>query len=243
MRPLLPILSLGLVLALGAPAFAAEAPQTPRISVAGKGEVMAAPDVAYVDLGVTSSASTAREALATNSKSMAGLVATLKAAGIDARDIQTSGFSVNPQYFYPDKDASGNQPPPRITGYEVRNGVSVKVRKIDALGGLLDQVVTVGANTINGVSFAVDDPKPLFEEARKAAFADAESRARTYADSAGVGLGDVLAISESPEGGAPQPMMMMKAMAAAASPAVPVEAGQLAFDVDVAVQWAIKPAP
>ena len=136
---------------------------------------------------------------------MADLIATLKTAGVDAKDIQTSGFSVNPQYLYPDKDADGNTPPPRITGYQVQNGVNVKVRKLADLGGILDKIVTVGANTINGVSFSVDDPAKLLDEARKAAFADAEAKAKTYADAAGVGLGKVLTIAEGSDAAPPRP--------------------------------------
>jgi uncharacterized protein YggE len=237
MRHLLPILGLGLAVALSAPAYADPATPPPRtISVDGRGEVTTTPDTASVDAGVTTAAATAREALDANTKAMAALVDTLKAAGIESRDIQTSGFSINPQYLYPDKDADGNAPPPRITGYQVQNSVGVKVRKLADLGTILDQIVTVGANTVNGVSFSVDDPKPLLEEARKAAFADAEAKARTYADAAGVGLGDVLSISESAVAPPPRPVMYRMA-APMADSAVPVEAGQMTYDVDVAVQW------
>ncbi len=109
---------------------------------------------------------------------MAELIATLKDAGIEARDIQTSGFSVNPNYVYTDaRDANGYQLPPKINGYQVFNTVNVRVRELAKLGALLDKAVTVGSNTLNGVSFAVADPSQLYDEARKLAFADARRKA------------------------------------------------------------------
>lgn len=232
-----PLLVLAATFALlAAPALADD--KTPTISIQGKGEVVAAPDTASVTTGVTTEGKTARDALDANTKAMAALMAALKTAGIDTRDIQTSGFSVNPQYVYPN-NANGDATPPHISGYTVQNAVAVKIRKLDSLGTILDDIVTAGSNTINGISFSVDDPDKLLDEARKAAFADAESKARIYADAANVGLGPVQSISENAGNpGMPQPVMF-KAMAAADRAPVPVAPGQLTFDVDVSVVWAI----
>src|SRR5919106_632690 len=90
------------------------------ISIVGMGEVTAAPDTAYVMSGVTTQGATAREALDANNAAMTALIATLKAAGIEERDIQTSGFSVSPNYVYTDeRDANGYTLPPKINGYSV----------------------------------------------------------------------------------------------------------------------------
>jgi hypothetical protein len=243
MRQLWPVLSLAALSIAATPALAAHRPSVPVISVSGTGDVQSAPDVALVDAGVTSSGTTAGDALAANTKAMSGLIATLKAEGIDAKDIQTSQFSVNPQYVYPDKDASGNTPPPRIVGYQVQNGVSVEVRKLAGLGDILDKIVGVGANTINNISFSVAEPGSLLVEARKAAFADARSKAETYAAAAGGQLGDIISIDESQQ--APNMPMPMrgKAMFAAAAAPVPIEAGQLGYDVNVSVRWELKSKP
>jgi|SRR6185312_3940444 len=236
MRQPLPVLAAAVVL-LAAPALADD--KTPTISIQGKGEVVAAPDTASVNTGVTTEGKTAREALDANTKAMTGLMAALKVAGIDAKDIQTSGFSVNPQYVYPDNN-NGNATPPHIAGYTVQNAVTVKIRKLADLGDILDDIVTAGSNTINGVGFSVDDPAKLLDEARKAAFADAKAKAKIYADAADVGLGPVQSISENAGNpGMPQPVMF-KAMAVADRAPVPVAPGQLTFDVDVSVVWAIR---
>jgi len=238
MHRILPVLSLVVLASLAPPAMAEEISQKPTISIEGKGEVVAPPDTAAVTAGVTSEGKTAREALDANTKAMASLIATLKTAQIEPRDIQTAGFSVNPQYVYPEKPANGDAP--RIVGYTVQNTVSVRVRKLDELGQILDGMVSAGGNTVNGVSFSVDDPKKLFEEARKAAFADAEDKAKTYADAAGARLGSVLSITEAQGVNPPRPVMM-KAMAPAAG-AAPIEAGQLTFDIDVSVVWELRTA-
>lgn len=220
-----------------APALAQEATANGTISIGGLGEVTAAPDTAFVTSGVTTQGATAREALDANTKAMAELIETLKAAGIEARDIQTSGFSVNPNYVYSDaRDANGYQLPPKINGYQVFNTVNVRVRQLDTLGAVLDKAVTVGANTINGVSFSVADPSKLYDEARKAAFADAKAKAALYADVAGEQLGTIRNITESQSFGQPQPYAM-KTMADSAASPVPIASGELSYSINVQVTW------
>ena len=194
------------------------------ISIEGHGEVTASPDTAYVTSGAA----------------MTELIAALKTAGIEDRDIQTSGFSVQPNYVYTDaRDANGYTLPPKIVGYQVYNTVNVRVRALDALGAVLDKAVTVGANTINGVSFAVADPSKLYDEARKLAFGDALAKARLYTDAARIELESIRSITEvSNYNQPPQPYMMKEvALQAAGDSAVPVQTGELTFAINVQVTW------
>ncbi len=232
MRPLVGLIPFALLASLSMPALAG------TIAIEGRGEVTATPDTAFVNSGVTTQGATAREALDANTAAMAELLAALKAAGIEPRDIQTSGFSVNPNYVYSDaRDANGYSLPPKINGYQVANSVTVTVRALDQLGAILDKSVTVGANTINGVSFAVADPSSLYNDARKAAFADARTKAELYATLAGGKLDELVSISENQGISSPQPYMV-KAMADGAARAdVPVEAGEMTFGISVSVQW------
>ncbi len=237
MRILAALIPLTLATALSTPVFAAGSMQ-----ITGHGEITATPDTAYVTSGVTSQGTTAKEALDANNADMAKLIETLKAAGIDSKDIQTSGFSVSPNYVYSDaRDANGYQLPPKIVGYTVYNGVTVVVRDLATLGGVLDQAVTVGANQISGVTFAVDDPKELYNEARKLAFADAREKAELYAEAAGVELGALALISELTGYNQPPQPYMLKAEAVSADRAmVPVEVGQVSFSIDVNVSWDLE---
>lgn len=208
------------------------------VAIEGRGEVAAAPDMAMINSGVTTQGATAREALDANTAAMAELIAALKANGIADRDIQTSGFSVNPNYVYSDeRDANGYTLPPKINGYQVSNTVNVKVRDLEELGAILDQSVTVGANTVNGVTFSVADPSALYNKAREAAFADATAKAELYASAAGSALDEIVSISETQGFNDPQPYPMYARAEMADSAKVPVQAGELSFAINVSVQW------
>lgn len=220
------------------PACAETQPMNRTIAVSGHGEIKAAPDTAIVDLGVFSQGPNAKAALEQNTKNMAALMEVLKAAGIEAKDIQTSNFNVGPRY-----DNTGKQPP-KVVGYDVNNSVSVTVRKLDGLGALLDQAVSSGSNQINGLNFTVDDPQKLQDEARTEAVKDAKRKADLMAAAAGAKVGSVVVIKD---GGAPQPVpmargmspMMADAMVAKAAP-VPVAQGQMLISSDVSVVWELS---
>ena len=198
----------------------------PILSVTGEGQVQAAPDMATVTLGVTNDADSAKAALDANNQAVSAVFAELKAAGIEARDIQTSGLSLGPRYEYP---ASGGSP--TTNGFTATNMVTVQVRALDKVGSVLDAVVQQGANTLNGISFGLQDPVPATDEARKAAVADARRKAELYAAAAGVKLGAVRSISEN-GGSAPVPMA---AAAFDKAGAVPVAAGQMAVSASVSI--------
>lgn len=221
--------------ALTTPSQAQEAKTMPRvISLNGHGEVKAKPDMAVVNVGVMSQAATAREALTANTAAMQKIFAALQAAGIEAKDIQTSNFTVNPRYQYDQNNAQ----PPRVAGYDVSNMVSVSVRKLDTLGAVLDTMVSEGSNQINGVGFAIADDEKLQDEARKLAVADAERKAKLYAATTGVTLGQIMSVSE---GGAqpPQPVFYGKAMRDSAG-SVPIAEGEQTVAADVSITWEIK---
>lgn len=217
------------------PAFADDAKIPRTMSLNGRGEVRLAPDMAIVNIGTMSTAATAREAHDANTKAMAAIFAALTAAQIDKRDIQTSNFNVNPRYDY---GPSGTQPP-KVLGYDVSNGVTVTVHKLDNLGAVLDSVVSSGANQINGITFQVAEPDAAMDEARKLAVADARRKANVYAGAANTTLGDMLSISEG--GGYQPPIPMFKsARTEAMSADVPIAQGEQVIAIDVNITWEIK---
>lgn len=210
------------------------------LTLSGTGSAEAAPDLAIVTSGVTTQGETARAALDANSAAMASLLKVLKEGGIAPRDIQTSGFSVSPNYVYSDgRDPNGYSLPPQISGYQVSNNVTATIRDLDALGPLLDKAVTVGANTINGISFSLADPSAALDTAREAAFADARHKAELYARLMGRTLGPVESLTETEFPQPPQPMMMR--VAAEAAPAVPVASGTMSYSATVSVTWSLLP--
>lgn len=232
------------MLAPAAPAAAAERPLAERplpvIRVQGQGEIAIAPDMAIVGLGVLREAMTARQALTANNEAMAEVIAAMKEEGIAARDLQTSGFSIQPRYVHPPRKPSGETEPPRIVGYSVSNNLSVKIRDLAKLGAVLDRAVTLGVNTGSGISFGNAEPEQFIEKARQAAMKDAASRAGTLAEAAGVRLGQLLEVTESYNDPRPVPMLRGKMMAEAmAADAVPVEAGESTYTVNVQASWEI----
>eukprot|EP01132_Coremiostelium_polycephalum_P010925 gene10925-13381_t len=221
-------------------AMAEEAPR-PRITVTGEGEATAAPDMAIVSLVVLQEKPTAREALTANNETMAKVLDAMKKAGIAERDLQTSGFNIDPRYVYPDNKQG--QPPqaPKIVGYAVSNSLSVRVRDLKKVGEILDQSVTLGVNQGGNLTFTNDKPETIVEEARKKAVANAIAKAKTLTAAAGVEVGKVIEISEQtfqprPYGGAPRAKMM----AAEASDSVPVAAGENSYNVTVNVTFELK---
>ena len=224
---------------LPAAALATEAPRT--LTLSGMGEVFARPDVATITLGVEKRAKTAREALMANTRAMTAVFDVLKGKWkLAGKDMMTSGFSIRAQYVYPKRSySSGGEP--KLAGYVVSNMLTIRVHELKKTGGILDDVVRTGSNRINGVSFGIDKPAPLKDEARRLAVRDALRKARIYAREAGFELGEVLRFSESGGFVPPRPVMMARAKVMAASPApVPVAAGQQALRVNVSITWRIK---
>lgn len=233
-----------LALALSAVALPAMAQQPPppppphaRIMVSGEGESAMRPDMAMLSLGVMREAATAREAMTGANEAMAAVIAAMKEAGIADRDLQTSGLQINPRYDY-GKDNGGQ--PPAIVAYQVSNTLSIRVRDIAKVGEVIDRAVTLGANQGGGISFTNEDPAATVTEARKKAVADAVAKARTLAEAAGVPLGRILEITEQSFVQPPMPFMV-KAEAQAARDAVPIEAGENAYRVQVNVTFEIGP--
>jgi uncharacterized protein YggE len=216
--------------ALALPAAAnAEEQVTRSISVTGTGMVESAPDMATLMIGVTTQGTSAAEALAENSKATEAVIARLTASGIEARDMQTSNLSINPNWTGYDSST------PTISGYVASNMLTVRVRALDTTGAVLDAAVADGANTLNGMTFGLADPEPAYNEARKEAVADARAKAELLAEAAGVKLGPVLSISDAGAMTDPAPMYRD---AVAASP-VPVQGGELGLIANVSVTWQI----
>ncbi|MBY5782237.1 SIMPL domain-containing protein [Rhizobium leguminosarum] len=231
---------LALPLAASAPAFAQEAkPREPVISVTGDGESSVAPDMAVVNLAVVKQAKTAREALDENNKAMNDVLAALKSGGIAERDLQTSGFSIQPQYNYP-QPVDGQQQQPQLIGYQTINSVTVRLRDLAKLGAVIDQSVSLGINQGGEIQFTNDKPDAAIEEARKAAVADAVKRAKTLSEAAGVKLGRILEINENVPRAMPQPVYRATMMKEASDAAVPVQGGENNYNVSVTVTFAIE---
>ncbi|MBC7521212.1 MAG: SIMPL domain-containing protein [Sandarakinorhabdus sp.] len=225
--------AIGIAMATGAAAQTVPAATT--LTINAEGRVTRPPDIAEVSGGVVTMAPTAAAAMADNAVRMNAVVAAVRKAGIAERDIQTTGLSLQPQYRY------DNNQPPVLTGYQATNTVALRIRKIDQTGKLLDTLVGVGANQINGPNFRVEAADAALDEARVSAVATARTRAELYAKAAGMRVKRIASISES--GGfepGPRPMMMAKTMSVSDSAPSPVAPGEVALSINVTMVFELE---
>ncbi|WP_165354821.1 SIMPL domain-containing protein [Tropicimonas sp. IMCC6043] len=200
-----------------------------RLTVTGQGQVAVAPDMATVTFGAVAEADEAADAMAGVGARMGTVLERIEAAGIAATDVQTNTLTLEPRWQQETREG-----PARIEGFVARSGAVVRVRDLDALGGLLDALVSDGANEFRGLSFGLQAPQPVEDEARRAAVADAIRKAELYAEAAGVTLGPILSIDE--HGGGVEPRMMRAAMAESG---LPVAAGEVEIAASVSITYAI----
>ena len=207
------------------------------VTVSAQAEARQAPDMAMLSTGVVSLAPDANSAIRRNAEQMARVVASIKAAGIAAKDVQTSGVSLNPDYAY-----VANRPP-RIKGYYASNTVNVTVRDIGRLGGILDALVATGANQINGPMFDIEDKDAVLDKAREKALAKARARADAYAKRLGLRVTRIVSIDETGGRGVPQPMLGRGAIveqAAAADASAPIAPGENVLSVTLDVVYELE---
>lgn len=220
---------------LATPGRAQPVPDGPVLRVTGEGRVEMAPDMAMITLGVESRAKTARAALSENSRRVAATLDTLRAAGIAARDMQTSGLSLGPEW---ETYRPGGENRPRVIGFVATNMVTIRVRDLPALGGILDKIADDGANVSNGLQFSVSNMDELRDTARRAAVQDARRKADLYAAAAGVTLGPIQSLTEGATGAVPRPMMARE-MALSDAP-VPVAEGEITVSATVEIVYALS---
>ncbi len=202
------------------------------VTVTGEGTIAVAPDAAVIRVGVSTQGKTAADASNANAQKMTAVLAAIKDTGIAGRDVQTAALSLQPQY-----DA-GKPGAPRLVGFQVSNQVTVKIRDIKTLPGVLDRAISAGANEMSGNEFVVSEQSKLLDEARGQAIADARRKAELYAQAAGGHVGRVVSITDE---GAPAPVRpVMSAMRAGAA-AVPVAPGEQTLKSAVTVSYMLEP--
>jgi hypothetical protein len=209
-------------------------PET-TLSISAEGSVNREPDIAFLNAGVQTQGETAQTAMSANATAMNGVFEALEAANVDRKDMQTSNFSLQPQYDYSNRQ-SGQ--PPRLTGYQASNQLTVRVRDLDTLGETMDALVGAGGNTFSGLRFALEDDRAAKNAARDIAMKEAIARAELYAAASGYEVARVVTISES-GGYSPQPMAMM-AQARSAESSTPIASGEVGYSVSVNVTFELR---
>lgn len=237
MNKKLTLLSLSFVLltllaACGPAATPSSADDYRSMNVNGTGQVTVVPDMATINIGVRTEADGVNQALEDNTAQANAIAETLQEMGVAEKDIQTANFNVFPNERY--DPATGQS---SGTYYVVENTVNVTVRDLTLLGDILTAVVNAGANNIYGVNFNVSDREAAIEEARKLAIQDAQAKAQSIAEAAGVQLGDLMNISVYSSGG---PRPYFDAKGGMGESAVPIAAGTLVIAMEANLTYQIK---
>ncbi len=223
------------------------------ITLTGHGEVSAVPDIANVYFTIRKDGPTVKEAQDAVAKVEASALESLKANGVEDKDVQAANASFNPKYEY--RYSAKSVPctaygcPPRqgsnvVVGYEAYESITVKVRNTDTVGKIMQDLGTLGVTDLNGPNFAIDDEEELKAEARKEAIEDARAKAKVLAKDLGVRLGRVANYSEN--GNYPMPMyygkdaMMEQASSGAATNPASLPKGENTITSDVTITYEIK---
>jgi uncharacterized protein YggE len=231
-------LLLGLALTAPASAQTPAAPAAPAQAVIvtnGEGLVKRAPDRAWVMIGAESRARTAQEAQRLNTDAMTAVNERIKAAGIPADAIQTTGYNLQPEFDY----VNGKQ---TLRGYVARNQVQVRVDALPKTGDVIAAAVATGATNVSGVRFDLKDREGVEREALRVAVQDARLRANAMATGAGVNIDRVIRVEEQRDMmDGPRPMQMNMAMVRQDSAqAVPLEAGEIEVRARVTLTMGIR---
>ena len=171
-----------------------EMASTPLVRVNIAETLRTPPDEASMTVGTQAKASTATQAAAANKVKTEKLLATIRAAGIRERDIQTQGIQLQPDYRWDNEPGGRNKQ--TLVGYIASNSVQIKTRNVDKLTSLLDALTTAGADSVYGPNFGISDPAPLRKEARVRAMARGEAEATEYARNNGYAKVRLLSVEE-----------------------------------------------
>lgn len=202
--------------------------------VTGEGKVNVSPDIANVSAGIRAQAQTVKAAQGQINTVVSKVTDAIKGLGIEAKDIKTANYNINPDIDY----STGSQ---KVVGYTATTTLSIKVRDLDKVNGVIDAATAAGANEINGIGFDVDDKSKAENEAREKAVADARQKAEDAAKIAGFKLGRIINYSEN-FGGYPGPVpfrMSAEVVKDAATP-TQVEPGSSEIVVNVTLSFEIN---
>lgn len=212
-------------------------------SVNGKGEINTIPDIASLSFSIITEGGMNIEKLQKeNSEKMNKILEKAKQRGIDKKDIKTTSYQVTPRYTRSRCIFGKECPPSEITGYTVRQSVTLKIRDFDILGALLTDATSAVANSISGPYFKIEDEEGAKSDAREKAIAKAKEKAESMAKAGGFRLGRLLSIQEG--GNYPKPIFMARGIESAAvdeAKSIPtIEPGSQEVTVSVTLTYEIK---
>lgn len=204
------------------------------IYVTATGDVFTKPDLTVVSFSVVNEAKTVTEALSENAGKINAIIEYAKSRGVDAKDLKTTNFSINPRYEYPPQEGERI-----LTGYEVSQSLEIKIRDLGKIGELIEGATANGANQVGNLYFTVDNQDKINAEARQKAIDEAKTKAQELSSQLGVKLGKIVNFSES--GFSPIPIYYGLEKAVGLGGAAPqIETGENKVSVTVTITYEIR---
>lgn len=219
------------------------------ITVSGKGEVNAVPDIATITFSITKDAKTVKEAQALVSEVQNKVIANLKENKIEEKDYKALNSSFYPKYEY---QTTSSKYAPEIAIYPPQNGKSVivgytatlsmqvKVRDTDNAGKVITDLGTLGVTDLSGPNFEIDNEDTLKAEARKKAIEEARAKAKVLSRDLGVRLGRITSFSEIPSYGTPIYYAKAESLDASAGANLALPKGENTITSEVSITYKIK---
>jgi uncharacterized protein YggE len=195
------------ILAVPAAVLAQECPSPTgrHVRVTGSATVRLPPDRVSFSVGVETTHANVSEAFRANGRKVEGVLAALKAKGVEARELQTSDLEVS----------SRNPDGTPAKGFRVANRVTVTREQAAGVGELIEAAIAAGANEVSRLSFFVADPDAGQKRGLDLAFASARAKAETLAALAKQPLGETVCVAEVPSLGHPMSNVAMLARGSA----------------------------
>jgi uncharacterized protein YggE len=220
--------------------------ESPAIWVTGEGKVSIEPELAVLDLGVEVTMETVAAARDKAATAMDAVMTALESNGVEEKDIQTRNFDIRPRYEWQEVVENGTRSSRDVlVGYRVSNRLTAKVRDLDEVSTVIDEVITAGGDAIRfrDLTFTVEDTSPLLDQLREDAVNDAKTKARHFADLSGMTLGRLIYMAEPgagrPSGGVFVESQAYALEAAASAPRTGVSGGELQVSLNIQVAFAI----
>lgn len=163
------------------------------IEVQGYGQVMATPDYATITLGVQGAAETAEQASALCTENRLSVYEALLLSGVLEDDIIAAGISITANT----RESDGS-----VTGYVATDTLTIIALDVATANSVMSVAIDAGASDIHGITYSLTDATPSYQAALEDAMRDALTKATVLSEAAGVTLGMVIGVVESPHDGA-----------------------------------------
>ena len=215
------------------------------IWVTGQASVNVEPDLVLLTVGVETTGETVAQARAEAAGAMDAITEAVMAHGLSEQDVQTQSFNIWPQYEFPEVISEEVRTRRQVlVGYTVNNAARIKIRDVEAVGEIIDDVAAAGgdATRISGIDFSIEDPTPFMSQLREDAVKDALAKAEHLAELTGVAVGDLIFIGEVGTGAPLSGGFGAEALMARASfdQATSVSAGELKLSLNVQAAFSIR---